>query len=216
MRYDRVWWTPIQARLLPDTFKLTEVDWREVDLHSHDEGRVSAALCEPALHLLSDPRLAEIAGYGPPTWQTFSTTSLAAQVSDIQVFLEATRSKIAIDDAAQKAWTASFLQPGLVVRHKKQSTWYMALGPMESTCSPGWPLEFSKQGNKTVFQLSTTTSIHTLKFLTCFDPNDYMVWQYDWKVVLNDKVGSSAPEMRGVVGVPKGKPVSLLHGLALS
>ena len=70
MRFERVYWQPIQKALLPQTFQLREIDWRSIDLRSSDPRCVGADKATPLLRDLSDKRFKQIVGTGAPSWQT--------------------------------------------------------------------------------------------------------------------------------------------------
>ena len=179
MTWDRVWWLPIQRKLLPNDFKMPEVDLhREVPCRT-ETPPLSCAMASPKVGDLSDPRLRDVVGVGPPSWKTFTTRSAAAQYVDVLVASQLQASNKW--DHIGETWMSAFLVENMMVREHGSEQWWWSLGHIECLMTIAWPMERLEEKGGVVWRLRTDVVAEDLGWLLCLDPRQWEAQEVSWQ-----------------------------------
>lgn len=165
---------PDPEKTMCQTFSFPEVDFHSVPPEPGPQARVPKAFSDPTNAGLSDKRLMEISGHGPPKWQTFSSESRFAREMDLAVFRHCHGSNRW--HGVDTAWFASLLGKKYVVRRKGTQERFLSLGHVQATGAIGWPM--ASEGG--LLHIRQDVVPDDLQLMVCLDPTEWEVLPVDW------------------------------------
>lgn len=208
MRYSRVWWKPIQKRLLVTVFNMKEVSCDDVKPSSDDPKRVPASFCKPSLQSLSDARFRNIVGTKEPAWSHWSPASVIIREFDSAALREAHRSDSW--HLLSRSWLSCLFVQGLLVRRKDAPfPWVISLGVVQGVGALGWPAEeVTIAGGAGALRPKTALTIDELQLLQCADPDQWEAQPFKWASPLRVARVDMSAMSYGILAIdPQGRPV---------